>query len=134
MSAPSCGPCTSAARSPPGSRRRATASTASPSTTTTSTSLESRRPQMSESFNASVYLLDRQVEQGGGDRLALTGPEGDHTYAQLRDRVARTAAGLRAAGLRPEQRVLMFMADSPDFVTVFLAAMRIGAIPVPVST
>ena len=29
---------------------------------------------------------------------------------------------------------MMYMADSPEFVTVFLAAMRIGAIPVPVST
>jgi acyl-coenzyme A synthetase/AMP-(fatty) acid ligase len=28
----------------------------------------------------------------------------------------------------------MFMADGPDFVAVYLAAMRIGAIPVPVST
>jgi benzoate-CoA ligase family protein len=29
---------------------------------------------------------------------------------------------------------MMFMADSPDFITVYLAAMRIGAVPVPVST
>ncbi len=28
----------------------------------------------------------------------------------------------------------MFMADSPDFVVVYLAAMRMGAVPVPVST
>ena len=28
----------------------------------------------------------------------------------------------------------MFMADSPEFVIVYLAAMRIGAVPVPVST
>ena len=28
----------------------------------------------------------------------------------------------------------MFMADSPEFVAVYLAAMRIGAVPVPVST
>ncbi len=28
----------------------------------------------------------------------------------------------------------MFMADAPDFVVVFLAALRIGAVPVPVST
>ena len=28
----------------------------------------------------------------------------------------------------------MFMADSPDFVTLYLAAMRMGAVPVPVST
>ncbi|MCO5995280.1 benzoate-CoA ligase family protein [Actinoallomurus rhizosphaericola] len=89
---------------------------------------------MSEPFNASIYLLDRHLERGDGDRLALTGAGGDLTYAQLHDRVRRTAAGLRAIGLLPEQRVLMFMTDSPDFVTVFLAALRIGAIPVPVST
>ena len=46
----------------------------------------------------------------------------------------RAAAGLRELGLAPEQRVLMFMADSPEFVIVYLAAMRMGAVPVPVST
>jgi benzoate-CoA ligase family protein len=86
------------------------------------------------SFNASTYLLDRHIENGDGDRLALTGVRGELTYAELHGRVCRTAGGLRRAGLRPEQRLLMFMADSPEFVTVFLAAMRIGAVPVPVST
>lgn len=89
---------------------------------------------MTESFNACSYLLDRRLEAGDGDRLALTGVAGDHTYAQLHERVCRAASGLRGLGLQPEQRVLMLMADSPDFVVVFLAAMRIGAIPVPVST
>jgi len=87
-----------------------------------------------EPFNATTYLLDRHIDNGTGDRLALTGPSGDVTYAQLHDRVRRTAAGLRRAGLQPEQRLLMFMSDAPEFVTVFLAAMRIGAVPVPVST
>ena len=85
-------------------------------------------------FNAGTYLLDRHLDHGDGDRLALTGACGEATYAQLHDRVVRTAAGLRDLGLQPEQRLMMFMADSPEFVTVFLAAMRIGAIPVPVST
>jgi benzoate-CoA ligase family protein len=85
-------------------------------------------------FNASQYLLDRRLAAGDGDRVALTGPAGEFSYAALHDRVRRTAAGLRAAGVQPEQRILMVMADSPHFVTVFLAAMRIGAIPVPVST
>jgi benzoate-CoA ligase family protein len=86
------------------------------------------------SFNASTYLLDRHIENGDGDRLALTGVRGELTYAELHERVRRTAGGLRRAGLLPEQRLLMFMADSPEFVTIFLAALRIGAIPVPVST
>jgi acyl-coenzyme A synthetase/AMP-(fatty) acid ligase len=89
---------------------------------------------MTEVFNASTYLLDRHLDRGDGDRLALTGVGGDLTYAALHDRVVRTAAGLRALGLRPEQRLMMFMSDSPDFVTLFLAALRIGAVPVPAST
>ncbi|MBV9452405.1 MAG: benzoate-CoA ligase family protein [Streptosporangiaceae bacterium] len=89
---------------------------------------------MPERFNACEYLLDRRVEAGDGARLALTGPAGDLTYAQLLDKVQRTASALRHLRLEPEQRIVMFMADSPEFVAVYLAAMRIGAIPVPVST
>jgi benzoate-CoA ligase family protein len=89
---------------------------------------------MAQLLNACEYLLDRRLAAGDADRIALTGPAGDVTYLQLHDQVCRTAAGLRRVGLRPEQRVLMLMADSPEFVVVYLAAMRIGAIPVPVST
>jgi benzoate-CoA ligase family protein len=85
-------------------------------------------------FNACEYLLDRRVAAGDGQRIALAGPAGEVTYADLHDRVCRTAAGLRETGLQPEQRMLMVMADSPDFVVIYLAAMRIGAIPVPAST
>jgi benzoate-CoA ligase family protein len=89
---------------------------------------------MTQLFNASEYLLDRRLAAGNGDRLALTGPAGDLSYAELWERVRRTAAGLRALGVQPEQRILMVMADSPHFAVVYLAAMRVGAIPVPVST
>jgi benzoate-CoA ligase family protein len=89
---------------------------------------------MAQLFNACEFLLDRRLAAGDGSRTALTGPAGDLSYAQLHGRVCRTAAALRATGLQPEQRVLMLMADSPEFVVVYLAAMRMGAIPVPVST
>ncbi len=89
---------------------------------------------MGEMFNACEYLLDRRVAAGDGDRIALTGRAGELTYAQLLDRVQRTAVALAGTGLQPEQRLVMFMADSPEFATVYLAAMRMGAVPVPVST
>jgi benzoate-CoA ligase family protein len=89
---------------------------------------------MTQLFNASEYLLDRRIAAGDGDRVAVTGPAGELSYTQLWDRVRRTAAGLRAAGVQPEQRILMVMSDSPHFVVMYLAAMRVGAIPVPVST
>ncbi len=85
-------------------------------------------------FNACDYLVDRHLRAGDGERLALTGVGGDVTYAELSDRTRRIESGLRAIGLLPEQRLLMFMADGPDFVGVYLAALRLGAVPVPVST
>ncbi len=85
-------------------------------------------------FNASEYLLDRHVRAGLGDRIALTGVAGEVSYAQLAARVRQAARGLRGLGLQPEQRVVMVMADSPEFVITYLAAMRIGAVPVPIST
>jgi benzoate-CoA ligase family protein len=89
---------------------------------------------MEQLFNACEYLLDRRLAAGDGQRTALAGPSGEVSYAQLHDRVCRTAAGLRSIGVQPEQRILMVMSDSPAFVVVYLAAMRVGAIPVPVST
>ena len=85
-------------------------------------------------FNACEYLLDRQLAAGHGDRIALAGVGGDVTYTQLHERVVKAAAGLRGVGLQPEQRILMVMADSPEFVVTYLAALRMGAVPVPVST
>ena len=86
-------------------------------------------------FNACEYLLDRRIAAGDGDRLALTGPAGDVTLrASCTSGSSAPPPACAALGLQPEQRLLMFMADSPEFVVVFLAAMRIGAVPVPVST
>jgi benzoate-CoA ligase family protein len=87
-----------------------------------------------ESFNASVYLLDRQVEAGRGDHPAVTGPAGSASYAELAAQVAVFAAGLASLGIRPEERVLIAATDCPEHVVTFLALLRMGAIAVPVST
>lgn len=85
-------------------------------------------------FNAASYLVDRQISRGHGGRTAVAGPRGTLTYAELGSRVRRAAAGLRAIGLRPEERVMVFSADGPEMLVMLLAAMRAGAVPVPVST
>ncbi len=87
-----------------------------------------------ERFNACEYLLDRRVAAGDGERAAVAGAAGELSYRELLERVQRAAGVLSELGLQPEQRLLMLMTDSPDFVVLFLAAMRIGAVPVPVST
>ena len=87
-----------------------------------------------EAFNATVYLLDRQVEAGRGGHLAVTGPAGSLTYAELAQRVAAFASGLQALGVRPEERVVLVTSDRPETVITFLALLRMGAVAVPVST
>ena len=89
---------------------------------------------MPEPFNASAYLLDRHVAAGHGDRVAVTGPAGTMTYAELLGLVHSVASGLRDLAVRPEERVVMVMSDGPQLLAAILAAMRIGAVAVPVNT
>ena len=56
-----------------------------------------------------------------GDRRTLT-------YAQLHDAVARVAAGLRARGLTPGDRVAAFMPNVPETLIAMLATTSIGAV------
>ncbi|MFI6318169.1 benzoate-CoA ligase family protein [Nonomuraea sp. NPDC050556] len=85
---------------------------------------------MAVAFNASTYLL----ASGSDSQVAVTGPAGSLTYAELRAQVARVATGLVAMGVRPEERVALVMSDRPETVVMILAAMRMGAVAVPLST
>ncbi|HEX4702935.1 MAG TPA: benzoate-CoA ligase family protein [Pseudonocardiaceae bacterium] len=87
-----------------------------------------------QAFNAADYLVDRHLREGNGDRVAVVCAGLSLTYAELADESWRIAAGLRALGVRPEERVMLCMADGVELLTGILAAMRIGAVPVPVST
>jgi benzoate-CoA ligase len=82
--------------------------------------------------NAST-LLDQNLEAGRGEKAALLTSGGAVTYAELASSVAAVGAYLRERGVQREQRVLMILDDSPAFPAVFLGAMRIGAVPIPVS-
>ncbi|MFI6922830.1 benzoate-CoA ligase family protein [Nonomuraea spiralis] len=87
-----------------------------------------------ESFNASAFLVDRLVETGHGDRVAVAGPAGTLTYGQLATAVAELAGGLRVMGVRPEERVLLVLPDRPEALITILAVLRMGAVAVPVPT
>jgi benzoate-CoA ligase family protein len=89
---------------------------------------------MTEPFNAASYLTERRVEAGDRDRVALRHPGGRHGYAELTDEVRRVAGGLVALGVRPEERVLMCMADDIELATGILATMYLGAVAVPCSS
>ncbi len=49
-------------------------------------------------------------------------------WAELRDQVARVAAGLRALGVGPGDRVVAYMPNIPETLVAFLATASIGAV------
>ena len=88
---------------------------------------------MHDHYNVSEWLVDRHVNAGDGDRVAIRSGGESFTYADVLVHVEAAAAGLRALDVRPEERVAMVMLDSVEFVAMFLGAMRIGAVPVPMN-
>lgn len=87
-----------------------------------------------DSYNAVTWLLDRNVEEGRGGKLAFTDTVSDLTYGELQTQSRRLANMLRRLGVRREERVAMIMLDTVDFPIVFLGAIRAGVVPVPLNT
>lgn len=85
---------------------------------------------MYEQFNASTWLVDRHLDAGDGDRQAVICQGKTYSYRDIHELVLQTAAALRGIGVQPEQRIAVAMLDSVEFISVFLGAMRIGAVPV----
>ena len=88
---------------------------------------------MADRFNSCEWLVDRQVEAGEGARVALVSGDEQLTYAALLDAVQAAAAGLRQLEIRPEERVMLVLKDGTALAIGILAAMRIGAVAMPVN-
>src|ERR687886_944426 len=56
------------------------------------------------------------------------------TYDRLRERAETFAAALRSWGLRPGERVALFLGNSPDFLAAYLGTHLAGGVVVPVNT
>ncbi len=85
-------------------------------------------------FNTCYNALDRHVEAGEGDRLALiydspvTDQKRSYTYQEMRDTVARLAGAISANGVGRGDRVIIYMPMIPEAAMAMLACARIGAI------
>ena len=85
-------------------------------------------------YNASVDILEANLEQGRADAVAITTPARDWTYADVVTGANRSGNALRELGVEIENRVLVAVEDSPEFAVTFFGAIKIGAVPVPVNT
>ena len=83
-------------------------------------------------LNVSNNCLDRQVNKGLGDKVALIfeGDKGDVakiTYKELLSRVCKFANGLKSVGVKKGDRVVIYLPMSIEGVVAMQACARIGA-------
>ena len=84
-------------------------------------------------LNAAYNCVDRHVEAGNGDRVALhwVGEPADDTrsltYAELQDEVCRASNALTELGVAAGDRVAIYMPMIPETVVAMLACARLGA-------
>jgi benzoate-CoA ligase len=85
-------------------------------------------------FNAAEWLVDRHIEAGDGERTAFRFGSGVITYDAVQRLTWRAAGQLVDLGVGPGDRFVMVVRDEPGFPAFFLGGLRIGAVPIPVST
>lgn len=85
-------------------------------------------------YNAATDLLDSNLEQGRSNKVAIRTLAGELTYADVVASANRAGNAMRKLGVKVENRVLMAVLDSPEFAATFFGAIKLGAVPVPVST
>ncbi len=85
-------------------------------------------------FNAATYFVDRNIDEGRGEKTAVVYEGQEFSYGQVAEMVNRAGNALRDLGLQWEQRALLLLLDCPEYVAAFFGAMKIGAIPIPTNT
>ncbi|HET7097249.1 MAG TPA: acetate--CoA ligase [Casimicrobiaceae bacterium] len=83
-------------------------------------------------LNVSYNCLDRNLENGNADKVAIIFEADDGTvtkvtYKELYHRVCRFANGLKSLGIRKGDRVIIYMPMSIEGVAAMQACARIGA-------
>jgi 3-hydroxybenzoate/4-hydroxybenzoate---CoA ligase len=81
-------------------------------------------------LNAAEQLLGAAALARHGHRPALVCGNQTLTFSELAARVCRSSVALGAFGVRPGDRVLFLLRDTPEFAAAWLGAVRAGAVAV----
>ena len=96
--------------------------------------MTNRGATMGDTYNAAAWLLDRHVDAGDGQRVAVVCGGVTATYIDVQRDGWRAQHALRDLDARRGERVAMVVNDEPAFLAWFLGGLRSGVVPVPLST
>lgn len=85
-------------------------------------------------FNVATHFVDRNVEEGRGDKVAILCSDSQISYSELLLQTNRVGNAVRDLGVRPQERVLLLLLDGPEFLYCFFGAIKAGAVAVPLNT
>ena len=86
------------------------------------------KPTFDDRFNLADYFLFDRLNEGFGSTIAVRFGDRSWTYDDVADRTKKLAAWLMQHGVRPGERVLIILPDTPPFVWSIFATLRIGAV------
>jgi fatty-acyl-CoA synthase len=78
--------------------------------------------------------LPERAAERWGSREALYFKGRRWSFAELSARIDRLARGLIGLGVRPGEKVALWMVNRPEFIEAMFAVMKIGAVLVPINT
>jgi acyl-CoA synthetase (AMP-forming)/AMP-acid ligase II len=81
-------------------------------------------------MNAAKYVLAGGLAVVGPHKPAVVNGGESISYGDLAVRVSRFAAALREVGMKPGDRVALFMLDHADLVSIYLAVMAAGGVAI----
>ncbi len=85
-------------------------------------------------YNASYKFFQKNIEADRGDKTAIYYENRSYTYQEIDTLGNQFGAALKELGTEMEQRVLLILHDSPEFIISFFGAIKVGAIPIPTNT
>ena len=87
-------------------------------------------PNIKKTFGA----LPAEMAARFGDREALVFEDERLTFAEMAARIDRVAKGLISLGVRPGDKVGVWLLNQPEWMDLMFAIAKIGALLVPINT
>ncbi|HSE97597.1 MAG TPA: AMP-binding protein, partial [Blastocatellia bacterium] len=81
-----------------------------------------------EQFNMAAYFLDDRIKEGMGKRTAILYRDDRYTYNEVRQMANRCGNAFLSLGIEMEDRILMVLPDSIEFVATWFGGAKIGSV------
>jgi benzoate-CoA ligase family protein len=81
-----------------------------------------------QKLNLGCYFLDVNMELGRGEKTALYYQDATYSFSELYRLTNKLGNVFRELGVEPENRVLLILENSPEWIAAWFATMKVGGV------